>query len=67
MVGRVGEGGRKILFFLPLPQNILVPPTPATGCHFPLLCVREKMIILSFFLDARARRRDAARCGVVPR
>jgi len=42
-------GGKILSFFSPLPQNILVPPTPATGRRFPLLWVRihlkEKMII----------------------
>ena len=31
---------------------------------FPVAMCEKKMIILSFFLDARARRRHAARCGV---
>ena len=45
-VGEGVSGGRVLSFFSPLPQNILenilVPPTPATGRRFPLLCVRKK-------------------------
>jgi hypothetical protein len=51
-------GGGKILsFFSPLPQNILVPPTPSTGRRFPLLCEKKNDNFVLFFLT---RARDAA-------
>jgi len=63
MRGIVGAGGI-VSFFLTLPQNMLVPPTKYVGASnnfrrppFPVtmsvtMC-KKKMIILSFFLDAR--------------
>ena len=62
-------GREKFVLFLALPQNILVPPTPATGRRFPLLWLRKKVfkrnynrnkkndIFVLFFLT---RARDAA-------
>jgi hypothetical protein len=40
--GRECGGGKILFFFSTLPQNILVPPTPATGRRFPLLWGRKK-------------------------
>jgi hypothetical protein len=43
--------------FVPLPQDILVPPTPATGRRFPLaMCKEKNNIFVLFFLTTRRRR-----------
>ena len=67
MVWWVSEGGKENFVFFPLPQNILVPPTPATGRRFPLQCEgkNENFVPFSLTRDAATPRRRALWCCAV--